>query len=268
MTTKSVPVSVAVPAYNCAKTIAKCIKSINTGSVKPEEILISYDKSVDGTLIELTKLKKLYNNIVLVVNNGRNSAAANRNNALIHSKKDILTHVDADDTVGKFKLENEFKQIERGKLVSFSDYQIVRKAYVPGCRVHFPTFFYLLESNKLTTTDLINRTYGVPRDLMFERKIWEKVGLFDTELKMYEDLDFKIRLFLEYQDWGYTAVAGTYYRQTQNSLSRSDDYVKMNCVKKLRVKYETQTILPGRFNQQKIEKSIMDYYFTKFGLVR
>ena len=265
---KSVPVSVAVPAYNCSSTIARCIQSLNSGSRQPDQIVISYDKSSDDTLKVILGLKMKYDNIVLVMNEGPNGAAANRNNALEYCTNEVFTHIDADDTIGKYKIEREFTQIEKGASISFSDYQISRKPYLPNCRVNLRNFYNLLSNDNLLVSDLVNRTFGVPRDLMFTREIWQLVGPFDTELKMYEDLDFKVRLFLGKHRWGYTSVAGTYYKQTENSLSRSDQNLKDYYLKKIHEKYLKLAEGQYRDHKKKIKKSIVDYYLTKLGLIK
>ena len=260
--------SVAIPAYNCSKTIESCVRSLNYGSSKPDEIVISYDKSTDDTLNVLRKLMSIYDNIVLVINDGPCGAASNRNNAIAHCSNDVLTHIDSDDTIGNYKLESEFEQIENGASISFCDYQIIRNYYLPSSRVNLGKFYEVLSADNLQLTDLIYRNYGVPRDLMFTRQTWELVGPFNTDLKMYEDLDFKIRLFLQKLSWSYCSVAGTNYKQLDNSLSRSDNESKNKYLDILCKQYIPETITEDKVLKQGIEKSVIDYYLTKVGFKR
>ncbi|MDB4080365.1 glycosyltransferase family 2 protein [Amylibacter sp.] len=264
--TKTIPVSVAVPAFNCDKTIEKCISSINCGSQIPNEIIVSYDKSTDKTFEKLTNLLTHYDNVVIVINDLPNGAAANRNNALAQCKNEVLTHVDADDTICKLKLEKEFCQIINGQKVAFSDYQIVSNSFKPGCRVAFKRLSLEMINNTLKVDDFLNRTYGVPRDLMFLRETWKAVGSFDTQMKMYEDLDFKIRLFLRDKNWAYTGVAGTNYIQDQRSLSRSCSVLKTQSMSDLKSKYVLKNSSLKRCSASLIEKSVSGYYLTKFGI--
>ena len=60
-TINKVTISVIIPAYNCEKTINKCVKSIITQSKQVNEIIIINDGSSDKTHFNIDELKKKYN---------------------------------------------------------------------------------------------------------------------------------------------------------------------------------------------------------------
>ena len=57
-----VPVSLIIPVYNAASTLERCIRSINTGLL-PQEIIIVDDASVDESALVVNRLANVYSNI-------------------------------------------------------------------------------------------------------------------------------------------------------------------------------------------------------------
>ena len=88
--------SVLVPAYNCEKTIAYTVDSIQKSGLTDFEILIIDDGSTDQTLPVLRQIAARYPNIVLLTKpNGGVSTA--RNLGLEKASGEYLIFVDADD---------------------------------------------------------------------------------------------------------------------------------------------------------------------------
>ncbi len=80
------------------------------------------------------------------------------------------------------------------------------------------------------------RSAFIPRDYLIRKQLLVDIGLYDTELRMYEDLDLKIRL-ADRHEYFYSGHIGTGYRR-QNGLSRSPKPVHTEWLTKIRQKHK------------------------------
>ena len=86
-------VSFYVAAYNAERTISRCLNSIIDQSIKPLEIIVINDGSIDNTLKILTNFKKN----IKIINNSKNlGLAQSRNIAIKNSIGDYVAALDAD----------------------------------------------------------------------------------------------------------------------------------------------------------------------------
>ncbi|NDH67971.1 MAG: glycosyltransferase family 2 protein [Gammaproteobacteria bacterium] len=101
------PVSVVIPCFRCATSIARAIESVASQSVLPTEIILVDDASDDDTLCELFRLQNLFSTvwikiIHLAINVGAGSA---RNRGWDEAKSEFIAFLDADDSWHPKKLE-------------------------------------------------------------------------------------------------------------------------------------------------------------------
>ena len=75
------PVSVIIPCYRCADTIARAVASVARQSLRPETVILIDDLSDDGTLDELYRLQQEYPAgwIVVLAKAGNDGPGAARN---------------------------------------------------------------------------------------------------------------------------------------------------------------------------------------------
>jgi glycosyltransferase involved in cell wall biosynthesis len=85
-------ISIVIPTYNEAATIADRLGKLKKGLTLPSEIIVTDDKSTDGT----ADIAKRNADIVLVADTKHKSIAANRNTGARSSKGDVLVFMDAD----------------------------------------------------------------------------------------------------------------------------------------------------------------------------
>lgn len=88
--------SIIIPAYNCEKTIKKCIESVLNQKYDNYELIIVNDGSVDKTLSITTAYQKKYNNII-IINNSNHGVSYSRNIGVKNATGDYITFLDADD---------------------------------------------------------------------------------------------------------------------------------------------------------------------------
>lgn len=89
-------VSVIIPAYNSARWVRKCAKSITSQSYKNLEIIFVNDGSNDGTLDILHKLAE-GDRRIRVINKPNTGTYPTRRLGVLQASGDAIVHVDADD---------------------------------------------------------------------------------------------------------------------------------------------------------------------------
>lgn len=108
-------ISIIIPAYNCEKTISRCIESILCQTYKNIEIIIVDDGSIDNTYSIVQNYSSMDNRIkgVTQENGGPGSA---RNKGLKLAKGDFFAFVDADDTVEPTYIESMVRVADKENL--------------------------------------------------------------------------------------------------------------------------------------------------------
>ena len=109
-------ISVIIPVYNEEKVIGRCLESLARQTLKPKEIIVVDDGSMDGTLkaIEIAASQTPRNDIKILRQDHKGAGAA-RNLGVNHATGDILVFVDADMKFSRTFLEDLVKPILEGK---------------------------------------------------------------------------------------------------------------------------------------------------------
>jgi glycosyltransferase involved in cell wall biosynthesis len=101
------PVSVVIPCYRCADTIAMAVASVAAQTLSPAEVLLVDDCSGDGTLAALQQIAATHAagwiRVIALPRNGGPSRA--RNTGWQQARQDYIAFLDADDTWAPHKLE-------------------------------------------------------------------------------------------------------------------------------------------------------------------
>lgn len=160
--------SVIIPCYNSARYLAEAIGSILAQSYPGTEIIVVDDGSTDNTAEICSQLD------VKLISQPNQGAAAARNAGVSAAKGNLLAFLDADDLWARGKLEKQTAALKghganglvMGLSVPFRNEQEALSE---------PMFMLLLGS------------------LLLNRDTFEKVGCFDTTLRLGEDTDWFIR---------------------------------------------------------------------------
>lgn len=101
------PVSVVVPCYRCADTIADSVASVAAQTMPPHEVLLVDDCSGDATLDTLRHVAAAYpKDWVKVLTSPRNGGPSQaRNIGWAHAGQEYVAFLDADDSWAPGKLE-------------------------------------------------------------------------------------------------------------------------------------------------------------------
>lgn len=112
-------VSVIIPCYNNAKTIQKCVESIEQQTYKNIEIIICDDCSKDDSIDIIKELVNKYNNIILLRNKTNMKSAYSRNRCIENSKGKYIAVQDADDISVCERIEKEVYFLENNPDFSY-----------------------------------------------------------------------------------------------------------------------------------------------------
>lgn len=126
MPARSAPVSVVVPCYRCAETIAASVASVAAQTLRPAEVLLVDDCSGDGTLDALHHLAGWYpTGWVKVLASERNGGPSQaRNIGWAHASQDYIAFLDADDTWAPEKIELQMEALRRDPQIALISHRM------------------------------------------------------------------------------------------------------------------------------------------------
>ncbi|USV58835.1 glycosyltransferase family 2 protein [Aeromonas encheleia] len=126
-------VSIIMPSYNSAFTIASSIKSVQQQSYPYWELLITDDCSTDNTVELVSELVKKDSRINIVVNQVNSGAGFSRNQSINRSKGKYIAFLDSDDVWLPNKLSTQVDYMEKtGALFTYTAYQKFSDAGLGG----------------------------------------------------------------------------------------------------------------------------------------
>lgn len=179
-------ISVIIPVYNRANLLKRALKSIECQTLMPAEVIIVDDGSTQDLRFVLQDYKRLpltYHR--LPENLG---AAAARNAGIKLAKYEIIAFLDSDDEWLPRKLENHLAFHESvGGLISTTGYSIIERE--GACiRERVP--------NKVQKKEDIFKGcfLAIGSTMLADRKVFQEVGVFDSNLKRLEDWEWLIRI--------------------------------------------------------------------------
>jgi cellulose synthase/poly-beta-1,6-N-acetylglucosamine synthase-like glycosyltransferase len=105
-------ISVIIPVYNGEKVIGSCLESLLKQTLKPDEIIVVDDGSIDKTKDIVKKFRK-----VKLIEQKHKGPAAARNLGARNAKGDILLFIDADCKADKKWVEEMVKPFKKRDVV-------------------------------------------------------------------------------------------------------------------------------------------------------
>lgn len=181
-------VSVIVPVYNNARTVATCVRSVLANTYPDYEVVVVDDGSSDGTAeivaaIEGCRLLRLETN---------RGVSAARNHAVANSDGSLLLFTDGDCIVDRDWIERWVAAHQRAAeddphLVGGTGAMAVSGNYWQRADV-FALFGYHVSGPPRALQGLITA------NSILERAAFDHVGGFDEDLRREEDRDLGLRL--------------------------------------------------------------------------
>jgi len=273
---KACTLAVIIPSYNKEKYIGKCIESVLSQTLLPDEIIIVDDLSTDnsGEIIRTFSEKSDRIHPIFLEKNGGVSHA--RNVGIKCAVSEYVTFVDADDYYAdKNKLKNEMDLIKNHQedIVAYSKVIQVRE---DGTRydIPMPTDKRYLEGDIYLKMLVGNFDFrAIARDYCVKKSILLDAGGFDESKCLYEDLELTIKIAKKTAFYC-THQPGTAYRQTENGLSKADREKHIQIRKQIFKECVKEHSLFGKawyyfvYGMQKVKRKIQNSYWCLKKLVK
>lgn len=206
-------VSVIVPVYNGEKYLAEAIESIIKQNYQPLEIIIVDDGSTDKTA-EIARQFQEVAHYVYQKNSGPSTA---RNRGIKLAKGELIAFLDADDLWVEGILPKQIDYLQNNSQV-----EIVKGRL----------------QNLVTEIDpktkVLRKKLGKPcvsvhiGSAVYRKSVFEKIGLFDENLRHSEDVDFLVRIRENQLNLAVIDAVFLLYRRHKNSLTSQYDHETLN----------------------------------------
>ncbi len=233
-------VSVIIPAFNAADTLAETVASVLKGTHKHLEILIVDDCSTDATDQVAAKLVEEDSRIQYFRNPKTYGVSKARNLMIYRATGDYVAFIDSDDTWEPNKLEVCLKMLADypevkavAHALRYLDKRGNKLSYIPT----YPTTKAEMQAIKETGES----PWVFPSSVVVDRSILLKEGGFAEDWEVGEDTELFTKLAQKYGLLATTEPLGN-YRIRRNSLTDkhwlkkriASDCVKENQLRRLR----------------------------------
>ncbi|MGL5795970.1 MAG: glycosyltransferase family 2 protein [Waterburya sp.] len=207
-------VSAIIPAYNAMKYLPETLDSILAQTYPDFEVIIVNDGSTDNLSEWASQLTDP--RVKLISQENRGLAGA-RNTGLNHAQGEYIAYLDADDLWNSTKLAKQVEFLNQNPDVGLV-YTWVDRMDHTGKSLGKP-FKSTLSGNILEK--LLERNVIAPSSAMIRRCCFDRVGLFDENLKSFvEDWDMWLRIAACYQIEVLPEPL-LHYRESPNSASKN-----------------------------------------------
>lgn len=186
-------VSVIVPVYNCAPYIERCINSITQQTHKDIEVILVNDGSTDESG-DLCDKAALQDDRIKVIHKQNGGVSAARNTGIENAGGDIITFVDADDSIDPEMYEILLKlMVEHGADIIHCGYKHIVRDEI---RLINDTKNITVQNREDALNCLISGKLftGSACSKLFRRDLLNGIR-FDEKLKFNEDILFCFEAF-------------------------------------------------------------------------
>lgn len=239
-------ISVIIPTYNASEYILKAIDSVmnQTYSDIDIEIVIIDDGSTDDTQKQLEKLVAKKKIKYIYKENG--GAASARNLGIQKSRGEFIGFLDADDEYLDGMISECITALNDRSLdlVSVDNY-LFSYDNQHALSSEIQRYDWIeKDPQELYCTFLKVGAIGGIHKAFFRRRVFETVGLLDTSLPVYEDLDFWIRIAACGLQWGHIRKPLVLYhdRGRGTSLFTASRKRNMECRLRILRRYKAEAI--------------------------
>jgi|WetSurMetagenome_2_1015567.scaffolds.fasta_scaffold26701_3 glycosyltransferase involved in cell wall biosynthesis len=211
-------VSVVLPVYNGARTIARAVKSILAQTYRNFEFVIINDGSTDDTS---RILETFEDPRIRILNQENRGLVPSLNTGILSSRGAYIARMDADDEALPERLEKQVTFLE-----SHVDVAVVGSAVI----VIYEDGTKRLRKRPLDTTAIVRNIVRIcpfcHSSVMIRKSVFDRVGLYDaskdgSKKLMVEDYDLWVRMLeANYELANLPEVLVLYYRDSLSILRR------------------------------------------------
>lgn len=219
-------VSVIIPSYNVQEYIKNAISSVLSQTFQDFEILIVNDGSTDNTLGVIKK--NFFDSRIKVISQENQGLAGARNSGIKNAKGKFIALLDADDEWLPQKLEIQIKQTKNNPTISVfsTNAYNVDGSKIVGIRYDRKKIF----ENKTIFSGVVKKyfknkcrySFHMPSSMLIRKSLFDKHGLYDSNLKQGEDSDLIIRWALHGEHFYFEGKPLVKYQiSNMNSLTKN-----------------------------------------------
>lgn len=223
-------VSIIVPCYNYGHLLGETLNNILEQSYENWECIIVDDGSTDNTSSVAKEFVKNYKQFTYVFQKNAGLSAA-RNTGLQHSNGSFIQLLDADDFIESDKLlsqinvfiEHPISDIVYSEVRYFSSEQKTLRRFSMS-EIDKPWMPKVDSSNQqLLMSTLIELNICVVNAPLIRKSVFDRIGLFNTELIAVEDWEFWCRCAFQNVNFRYDNSLGSQalVRFHEGSMSKS-----------------------------------------------
>ena len=210
-------VSICIPTYNGEKYLQEALNSAKAQTYKNIEVIISDDQSIDKTVDICENFKNSVNFPVHIYSHIPSGIGANWNNSIERSSGNYIKMMFQDDIMEPKCISEMMKYItsknveivvcKRSIIDNYSNLIKDGNWHKNFHDLHIPAGisvneFYLLKKSNLKELNFnrysVDNIIGEPCASLFSRKLFQKVGQFNTEVKQILDYEYWIRVLKKY----------------------------------------------------------------------
>ncbi|HLI80024.1 MAG TPA: glycosyltransferase family A protein [Candidatus Binataceae bacterium] len=175
-------VSVIIPVFNAARTVAQAIDSVRVQTFTDFEIIAADDGSTDGGIEIIGR----YGGAVKLLQQENRGPSAARNLAIANSSGEYLAFLDGDDWWKPEFLAKMIAALQRDPqaVMAYCDLQLVDSLGRP-----FPTALRMSDGHAPTVKEMLDRLWPiVPSGVLMRRAALDAVGGYPEALRAFEDV--------------------------------------------------------------------------------
>ena len=216
-------VSVIIPVFNGASTIAETVESVVSQTFQDIEIIVINDGSTDETLTVLSQFADPRIRVFSYENAGSSQA---RNHGIKKATGEFITFIDADDLWSADKVELQLKALENDPDagVAYSWTTFIDEA---GCVLYHQTPAY--DEGDIYPALLVKNFMCSGSNILARRSVITAAGEFDTHLSSVVDWEYYLRLAAHCQ-FALVKKHQVFYRKSSTSISGNLPQVESNSV--------------------------------------
>ena len=214
-------VSIIILNYNAGKLLLDCVESILKSDFKNYEIIVVDNNSKDKSHLIC---KEKFEEIKLIENSQNFGFCEGNNIGAKNAKGEFIIIINPDTTVTPNWI-NEFLKankengdgIYQPKIISLEDKKTILST---GNMIHLFGFGFARDKGNLKTKNVENVekiTYSSGTCIFTTKKLFEKIGMFDSFLFLYhDDLDLSWRASMQKIDSFYVPKITVFHKESYN----------------------------------------------------
>lgn len=256
-------ISIIIPVFNTEKYLRRCLDSVIAQEYKDIELVLINDGSTDNSERLINEYKNKYPKLISYYSKENTGVADTRNFGIEKATGDYIMFLDSDDYIDTALLKNLEKYINKNiDLIKFK----LQRVNEAGKTLELVTGATFEETtgeegfNKLYSTDVLLDSpcvYLIKREIFIKNNLKFMIGTEHEDFGLIPFIIVLAKTMVSVNFYGY------YYVQSENSITRNEDYQKT--IKKAYdalKHYDNAIELTEKLNLGKLTTQNIKIYYT------